>query len=43
MIEYLSISKGVVAWSYEDMSGLNVDVIVHRLPLRPESEPVKQK
>ncbi|XP_065860901.1 uncharacterized protein [Euphorbia lathyris] len=35
--------KDVFAWSYEDMPGLNTDIVVHKLPLKPESKPVKQK
>lgn len=31
------------AWSYVDMSTLDIDVVVHRFPLRPDSNPVKQK
>ena len=33
----------VFAWSYQDMPGLDTDIVVHRLPLRPECPPVKQK
>lgn len=32
----------VFAWSYEDMSGLDTDIVEHKLPLRPECPPVKQ-
>ena len=31
------------AWSYQDMPGLDTDIVVHRLPLREECMPVKQK
>ena len=31
------------AWSYQDMHGLDTDIVVHRLPLREECAPVKQK
>ncbi|GAU40822.1 hypothetical protein TSUD_398050, partial [Trifolium subterraneum] len=31
------------AWSYQDMPGLDTDIVMHRLPLRPECPPVKQK
>ena len=30
-------------WSYQDMLGLDIDIVVHRLPLREECMPVKQK
>ena len=33
----------VFAWSYRDMPGLDTDIVVHRLPLKPECPPVKQK
>ncbi|XP_052735536.1 uncharacterized protein LOC128197521 [Vigna angularis] len=35
--------KDVFAWSYNDMPGLNTDIVQHRLPLKPECPPVKQK
>ena len=31
------------AWSYQDMPGLDTDIVVHRLPLREECTPIKQK
>ncbi|KAI5410040.1 hypothetical protein KIW84_055497 [Lathyrus oleraceus] len=37
--EYLD----VFAWSYQDMSGLGSEIVEHRLPLKPERPPVKQK
>ena len=33
----------VFAWSYQDMPGLDTDIVVHRLPLKEECMPVKQK
>jgi hypothetical protein len=33
----------VFAWSYEDMSGLDLKIVEHRIPTRPECPPVKQK
>ncbi|XP_050899046.1 uncharacterized protein LOC127105874 [Lathyrus oleraceus] len=33
----------VFAWSYQDMIGLKTDIVEHKLPLRPECPPVKQK
>ena len=33
----------VFAWSYQDMLGLDINIVVHRLPLREECIPVKQK
>ena len=31
------------AWSYQDMPGLDSEIVEHRLPLKPECSPVKQK
>lgn len=42
-IEFLYVFKYVYAWLYKDMPGLDTDVVVHRLPLKPECKPVKQK
>ena len=33
----------VFAWSYEDISGLDTDIVVHRLPTKQDCTPVKQK
>ena len=33
----------IFAWSYEDMSGLDTDIMVHRLPTKEDYTPVKQK
>jgi hypothetical protein len=33
----------VFAWSYENMSGLETDIVVHRVPLVEGCKPVKQK
>jgi len=35
--------KDVFAWSYQDMRGLDPSIVQHKLPLRPEYPPVKQK
>ena len=43
MIDLLQEYNNVFAWSYQDMSGLDTDIMVHRLPLRKECMPVKQK
>ena len=31
------------AWSYQDMPGLDTDIVEHRLLLKPECPPVKQE
>lgn len=33
----------VFSWSYQDMPGLDTDIVEHKLPLRPECPPLKQK
>jgi len=35
--------RSIFAWSYQDMPGLNPDIMQHRLPLNPGCSPVKQK
>jgi hypothetical protein len=32
----------IFAWSYQDMPGLDIDIVVHKIPLKPECKPVKQ-
>ena len=43
LIDLLQDYSDVFAWSYQDMLGLDTDIVVHRLPLREECMPVKQK
>ena len=43
LIQLLHDYVEVFAWSYEDMPGLDTDIVVHRLPTREECPPVKQK
>ena len=33
----------IFAWSYEDMPGLDTDIVVHRLPTKENFPLVKQK
>jgi len=35
--------KDVFAWSYQDMPGLDSNIVQHRLPLKPECPLIKQK
>ena len=35
--------KDIFAWSYEDMPGLDPEIVQHRLPLKPECPPIKQR
>jgi len=43
IVELLREYSDIFAWSYKDMPGLDPDVVEHRLPLKPECPPVKQK
>ena len=33
----------IFAWSYQDMPGLDTDIVEHRFLLKPECPPIKQK
>ena len=39
----LTKRKVVFAWSYEDMPGLDKDIVEHHIPIYPEARPIKQK
>ena len=41
LVKLLQDYMDVFAWSYQDMSGLDTDIVVHRLPLREDFPPVK--
>ncbi|XP_027168835.1 LOW QUALITY PROTEIN: uncharacterized protein LOC113768604 [Coffea eugenioides] len=43
MLEFLTVFQDVFAWSYDDMTGISTDVVVHKLPTDPTFPPVKQK
>jgi hypothetical protein len=43
MVALLKEYVDIFAWSYQDMSGLDTDIVVHKLPLRADCPPVKQK
>ncbi|KAI5434826.1 hypothetical protein KIW84_021587 [Lathyrus oleraceus] len=43
LIDLLRGYSDVFAWSYQDMSGLDSEIVEHRLSLKPECPPVKQK
>ncbi|KAA3469375.1 RNA-directed DNA polymerase (Reverse transcriptase), Ribonuclease H-like protein [Gossypium australe] len=43
LIKLLQEFKDVFAWSYQDMSSLSTDIVVHRLPIKEECKPVQQK
>jgi len=43
LIALLREYQDIFAWSYQDMPGLDPEIMQHRLPLKPECSPVKQK
>ena len=43
LVGLLKEYQDVFAWSYKDMPGLDTDIVVHRIPLRSEVKPIKQK
>ena len=43
LVALLKDFKDVFAWSYEDMPGIDPEIVQHWIPLDPEARPVKQK
>ncbi len=43
LIEFLRANKDIFAWSPADMPGIDPEVMVHRLQVKPTSRPVLQK
>lgn len=43
LIALLREYKDVFVWSYQDIPELDEDVVVHKLPLKPECKPIQQK
>ncbi|KAI5411746.1 hypothetical protein KIW84_056714 [Lathyrus oleraceus] len=43
LISLLQEYSDIFAWLYEDMPGVDTDIVQHFLPLKPECMPVKQK
>ena len=43
LIDLLMSYLDVLAWSYEDMSGLDSSIVQHHLPNLPHARPIKQK
>ena len=42
LIDLLKEYVDVFAWSYQDMPGLDTDIVEHHLSLKPECPPVKK-
>ncbi|KAK8705215.1 hypothetical protein V6N13_048821 [Hibiscus sabdariffa] len=43
LVALLQEFRDVFAWTYQDMPGLSTDIVVHKLPIKPECKPVQQK
>ena len=43
LVQMLHDYVEIFAWSYEDMPGLNTDIVVHRLPMKEGFSLIKQK
>ncbi|KAI5407865.1 hypothetical protein KIW84_053922 [Lathyrus oleraceus] len=43
LIDLLREYSDVFTWSYQDIPGLDSEIVEHRMPLKPECPPVKQK
>ncbi|KAK0585626.1 hypothetical protein LWI29_031559 [Acer saccharum] len=43
LVEFLRERRNSFAWSHEDMIGIDLEVMVHRLQVDPDHQPVKQK
>ena len=41
LVPFLKKSIDVFAWSHEDMSGIDLSVITHRLNVNPSSKPIR--
>lgn len=41
LIALLKDCKDIFTWSYEDMLGIDPEIVQHRIPLDPETRPVK--
>lgn len=43
LIDMLQEFTDIFAWAYQDMPGMDADIMLHRLPLKEDCSPVKQK
>ena len=41
MIEFLTFFQDIFAWSYDDMSRISINIVVHKLPIDPNFLPIK--
>ena len=40
LIALLKEFKEIFTWSYQDMPGLDTEIVVHKIPVKPECPPV---
>ena len=43
IIDLLRELADVFAWSYQNMPGLDTEIVKHHLPFRPKCKPIQQK
>ena len=43
LVALLTEFKDIFAWSFEDMLGIDTDIVQHCIPTDPTMKPVKQK
>ena len=43
LASFLRMNQDVFMWSHEDMPGIDLSVIIHRLNVNPASSPIRQK
>ena len=43
LIQMLRDYVEIFSWSYEDMTGLDTNIVVHRMPMKEGCSPIKQK
>ena len=43
LVALLTVFNEVFAWSYEDMPGIDTDIVQHCIPTDPNIKPAKQK
>ena len=43
LVSFLKTNQDVFAWSHDDMPGIDLSVIVHRMNMNPASSPIRHK
>ena len=42
LIALMKEFKEIIAWSYQDMPGLDIEIVVHRILVKPKCPPIWQ-